>query len=110
MDGEKNMEKERVKYNMGRLKVWQSRLSTYVGMVNFVMIFYLYIIESPMGLEWYHWAVIIASCIISIVFIDTKIIMPYALGYSFEKNPEWKKMKRNQKRIMDRLTIGESYE
>lgn len=35
----------------GKLKVWQMRLASYIAIVNFVMIFYLYIIESPMGLN-----------------------------------------------------------
>lgn len=70
-----------------RLQVWQQRLSTYVSMINFAMLFYLYIIESPMGLEWYHWISIIAVLVLTIIFIDTKYILPGALEYKFKKNP-----------------------
>lgn len=79
---------------LGKLKVWQTRLSGYISLVNFVMLFYLYIIEAPMGFEWYHWAILIATGIILLIFIDTKFIMPQAFGYTFSKNPGMQKLKK----------------
>ena len=78
----------------GKLKVWQNRLASYISIVNFVMILYLYIIQSPMGMEWYHWLIIIVGGTSSIVFIDTKFIMPASLAYGFEKNPQMVKLKK----------------
>ena len=73
---------------MGRVKVWQQRLASYVSMVSFGMVFYLYIIESPMGLQWYHWLTIVITGILAIVYIDTVFIYPASLEYTFKKNPE----------------------
>jgi len=87
----------------GKLKVWQSRLATYIAMVNFALIFYLFILESPMGLEWYHWLIITVTGIISIVFIDTKFIMPSAMAYSFEKNPRMVNIEKNVEKIKELL-------
>jgi len=87
----------------GKAKVMQQRLSTYVSMVNFIMVFYLYIIESPMGLEWYHWLTIIGFGVFFIVYIDTMFIMPHAFGYQFEKNPEFQELKQDVKEIKERL-------
>ena len=89
----------------GKLKVWQSRLATYISMVNFAMIFYLYIIQSPMGMEWYHWLIIIVGGTLSIVFIDTKFIMPAALEYGFEKNPQMVKLKRQVEENSEKLDL-----
>jgi len=86
----------------GKLKVWQMRLASYIAIVNFVMIFYLYIIESPMGFEWYHWAIIIVTGITVIVFIDTKFILPSSQVYTFNKNPQMVKLKEqvNKNKVM----------
>ena len=84
---------------LGRMKIWQQRLATYASMINFAMVFYLYIIESPMGLLWYHWAMIIGVGASSLMFIDVKFIMPNSLGYNFEKNPGFQEMKRDIKEI-----------
>lgn len=79
--------------------MWQQRLSTYVAMINFVMVFYLYIIESPLGLEWYHWLIMISVGVSLIVFIDTLYIMPHSYSYTFEKNPEFQELKQDVKEI-----------
>ena len=90
---------------IGKVKVWQTRLSGYISLINFVMIFYLYIIESPMGLEWYHWAIIIAIGIITIVFFDTKFIMPQSFGYTFSKNPGMQKLKKQSQQNSEKLDL-----
>lgn len=77
----------------GKLKVWQQRLASYVSVINFAMIFYLYIIESPMGLQWYHWAVVVVVGIVSVVFIDVRYVLPNTLKYNFNKNPRMFEMK-----------------
>ena len=77
----------------GKLKVWQTRVASYISIVNFVMIFYLYIIESPMGFEWHHWLLIIITSITSIIVIDTVFIFPASQEYTFNKNPQMVKLK-----------------
>ena len=72
---------------LGMGKIWQNRLSTYIGMVNFTMIFYLYILESPLDLLWYHWMFILVSSVVVILYIDIKFIFPAAQQYASEKNP-----------------------
>jgi len=72
---------------LGMIKVWQQRLTTYISLVNFFMIFYLFIIESPRGLEWYHWFILISCAIIIILYFDVKYIFPNTQLYTFKKNP-----------------------
>jgi len=78
----------------GKVKVWQSRLATYISMVNFAMIFYLYIIETPMGLKWWHWLLIIVITTLVTVYVDTKFIFPTSQAYTFNKNPEMMRLKK----------------
>ena len=78
--------KKFVRY-LGALKVWQQRLAGYISIINFVMLFYLYITEEPMGLEWKTWLFILTVFIVSIIAIDAKVIMPSSLNYTFKKNP-----------------------
>ena len=88
-----NKEKEyRVNRNskakfFGMIKVWQQRLTTYISLINFFMIFYLYIVESPMGLEWYHWFIMICVGITTILYFDVKYVFPHTQLYTFKKNP-----------------------
>ena len=73
------------------------------------MIFYLYIIESPMNLEWYHWVTIISLCIIVVIFVDVKYVFPDSQAYSFHKNPEWMKLRKdvtqNSKKLDELLEL-----
>jgi len=111
----KKLIKKHVKHmNLGVLKIWQNRIASYISMVNFVMLFYLYIIEAPLGLKWYHWALIIPVLLVILLIVDLKRIMPNALSYSFQKNPrmvglekDLKEVKENQKQIMNYLKIKE---
>ena len=97
------MNRHKLVKNVGKLKVWQTRLAGYMGIINFVMIFYLYVIESPMGFEWYHWTIIIGISIVSIIFMDIRYILPAASAYGFEKNPKFvsleEMVKSNSKKL-----------
>jgi len=88
---------------LGMVKVWQQRLTTYISLINFFMIFYLYIVESPMGLEWYHWLLIISVSVSFILYFDIKYIFPNTQLYTFKKNPGMtmitNKINENTKRL-----------
>lgn len=87
----------------GKLNVWQSRLASYVGVINFLMVFYLYIIESPLNFKWYHWGLIVTLCITILLFIDIRYIYPSSQEYSFNKHPEMTKLKEKINQNSDKL-------
>ena len=89
---------------LGKIKMWQQRLSTYVALINFVMIFYLFITENK-WVPWYVWVFMLGFLTFSLVLVDTLYIMPDQLAYSSRKNPEWCRMIQNQKRIMEALNL-----
>ena len=93
--------------NLGKVKQWQVRLNTYVGMINFLLLFYLFIVENE-WFPWYVWFFIIVVATVVILFVDLFYIMPQQLEYTFVKNPEWVKMRRTQKRICE--SLGVEYE
>ena len=97
--------KRSVSKTLGILKVWQNRLASYISIINFVMIFYLYIIESPLGFQWYHWAILIVVGVTTIIFIDAKFIMPQSFGYTFSKNPGMQKLKKQAKENSEKLDL-----
>jgi len=84
---------------LGKLKVWQQRLATYISMINFIMLFYLYIIESPLSIAWYTWLLIISIIIILIIAIDILLILPASQEYMWNKNPEWSAFQKQWKTV-----------
>jgi len=90
--------------SFGKLKYWQLRLTSYVSMFQFFMIFYLFIVENK-WFEWYIWMILVVIVVITIITFDEKFVMEKQLGYAFERNSEWKKHKRNQKKIMEHLGL-----
>ena len=73
---------------LGKLKIWYMRAASYMSIVNFVMIFYLYIIESPFGLQWYHWFLFMSIGGSMLLYIDVKYIFPSGNIYTFDKSPK----------------------
>lgn len=88
---------------VGKLKVWQGRLTSYISMVNFFMIFYLYITESPLGFEWYYWFLIIIVACAAIIVIDVIFIFPEVMNYTFGKNINMTKMKKHVEKNTEKL-------
>jgi len=94
---------------VGKLKAWQQRLSSYVSMISFIMVFYLYIIKSPMGLEWYHWLVIIGVGISFLLFVDIRYIFPSMQKYQGLKHPILMEMYDDIKKIKQQLDSLEGF-
>lgn len=86
--------------NLGAVKTWQARLTTYTGLIQFVMIFYLFIVEND-WFSWYAWILLITFGVTAIMWYDIIYIFPQQLAYGRIKDPEWNRFVRNQKRIME---------
>lgn len=87
--------------------MYLNRLQTYTAMINFIMILYLYIIESPVGIVWYYWVVLMAVICPLIVLIDVKLVYPGTLIYAYDKNPGFKRLEKKVDEIMKKLGIEE---
>lgn len=92
----KQLYKETGKFSqfLGKALIWYNRLATYMGMTNFSMIFFLFVIESPLGIPWFGWIAILSTGLISILFIDIKFLMHNSIRYQFQKNPEVQEIKQ----------------
>ena len=102
------------KADLGRYRVWISNQQTYLGMLNFAMILYLYISQDPMGIVWWKWAALIVCMLPLLGAFDIKFIFPSAQKYGFKKNPELVELKEEVKKsteylkkIMEKLEIEE---
>ena len=93
---------------LGRIQVWQSRLAQYVSMINFMMILFLYLIEKPFGLLWYHWVFIIGLAVVSILAIDIRIIFPESQNYIYDKNPGFVRLEKKCDLILKELGVDVS--
>lgn len=89
----------------GKAKLWQSRLGGYLSIINFCMLFFLYIIESPMNLEWYQWLIIIITGLSVVIYVDMKYILPSEATYSSLKNPFLVDMKKEINRCNRKLDM-----
>jgi len=98
------MNKQQIGKKIGAFKVWQTRLAGYIAMINFVMLFYLFIGENS-WFEWYYWVLLIVITCSSIIFIDIKFVYPNVLSYTFVKNPEFMKLKRQTKENAKKLDL-----
>ena len=85
--------------NLGAIKTWQARLTTYTGLIQFIMVFYIFIINND-WFSWYSWLLLILFGITVVMWVDIKIIFPQQLAYGRIKDPEWMRFVRNQKRAM----------
>lgn len=78
---------------LGIMKAWTARIQTYLGLINFVMILYLYVIQEPLGLKWYYWIILLIPALSLILWLDLKVIFPVSQEYIYRKNPEWMKLR-----------------
>lgn len=88
--------------NLGKVKTWQNRITSYVSIFNFLMLFYLFIVENK-WFEWYVWLLLSVVSIFVIFVVDTFWVLPQQLAYSFQKNPEWKELRNEVKEIKDQI-------
>lgn len=84
----------------GRFKVWLQRLQTYVSLINFGMLFYVFIVNNS-WLPWYIWLVLIVCGLSGLMFFDIKVIMPSGLSYTWIKNPSWHELNDKLDRILE---------
>jgi hypothetical protein len=85
-----------MKINLGKYHTWMTRMMSYGSLINFTMLLYLYITQSPLGIPWYVWFTFLVSLLPIIVFIDTVFIYPQSLKYSSDRNPEWKAIRETR--------------
>ena len=93
--------------SLGKIKAMQIRAVGYLSIINFIMIFYLYIVSEPLGLKWYYWAVIIFSAIICVLYVDDHFLLSQESGYLWDKIPGAKETQENVRWIRERLEAGE---
>jgi len=86
---------------LGRYKMYLNRLQTYMSMINFVMILYLYIIESPIGIPWYYWVLLMFVLFPILVVFDVKVIYPGTLIYAYDKNPGFRRLEKKVDKILE---------
>ena len=99
------MDIKNIKNNIGRYYTYAVRSQSYLNYINFLMIAYLYITTSPLGLKWYTWLIMIGVALPIILVLDISLIYPQYLQYSWLKNPESRDLNKKIDKIMKELNI-----
>lgn len=93
---------------IGTIRTIADRVQSYIGMVNFAMILYLFIVTSPMGVEPMVWVGLLILFLPIIAIIDWVIIYPVMLDINFgKKNKEFQEIKKDIKLIKNKLGIDD---
>jgi len=94
---------ENIGRQLGILKAWVARIQTYLGLVNFMMLLYLYVTQEPLGIKWYYWIALLLPSLAFILWADLKIIFPVSQEYIYRKNPEWIKLREEVRKLRNIL-------
>lgn len=81
-------------------KVIGERVKQYIGWVQFMLILYLFVAESPYSVWLVVPIAVIGILIIGV--IDYKFIFPKEIGKVASKNPFWVEMQQDIKEIKER--------
>lgn len=95
-------EKMRIGLLVGKGKTWLQRLQTYVSLINFFMLFYIFIGDNK-WFSWYEWVVIVFIVCSLVLYIDVRYIMGNALGYQWDKNKSFKRLEKKVDMMMEKL-------
>lgn len=85
---------------VGKIKIWTQRLQTYVSLINFFMIFYIFIGDNQ-WFDWYEWLIIIVVVSSVVLFVDVRFIMPNSLGYQWDKNKSFVRLEKKVDRLLE---------
>jgi hypothetical protein len=88
---------------LGIYHTWIVRIGSYLSPINFVLILYTFINQSPFGLPKYVWLLLVCVGLPILLFIDVVFVLPSDLKYSFDKNPEMKDITERLKVIDSKL-------
>ena len=77
----------------GKIKIWMQRLQTYVSLINFFLIFYVFIQDND-WFTWNQWLLIIVVVSVSVLVVDVHFIMPNSLAYQWDKNKSFRRLER----------------
>ena len=94
---------EKIGRQLGILKAWTARMQTYLGLLNFFMILYLYVTQEPLGIKWYVWVAVMIPCMCLVLWLDLKIIFPVSQEYIYRKNPEWMELRKEIRKLREEI-------
>ena len=87
---------------LGKGKTWLTRLQTYIGLVNFFLLFFVFIQDNK-WFEWYEWLIILVVLLSSLLYVDIRWIMPNALGYQWTKNKSFVRLEKKVDMLLERI-------
>lgn len=87
---------------MGKAKIWMQRLQTYVSLINFFMLFYIFIGDNT-WFTWYEWMLIVVLVCVLVLYVDVHYIMGNSLGYQWDKNKSFIRLEKKVDLLMEEI-------
>lgn len=92
------------KLELGRFKIWLSRVQGYLGVFSFILILYGMAIKNNLfGWGWYVWVILLLIGVPLLLLVDIKIICPSELKYGFGLHPKLKEMLTETKKLTEKV-------
>lgn len=92
------------KLELGRYKIWLSRVQSYLGIFSFSLILYGMAIKNNLfGWSWQIWVMLMIIGIPMLLWVDIKIICPSELKYGFGLHPKLKEMLTEIKQLSEKF-------
>jgi len=89
---------------LGRYKIWLSRVQGYLGIFSFTLILYGMAIKNNLfGWDWYIWVALLIIGVPLLLWLDIKIICPSELKYGFGLHPKFKEMLTETKQLSEKI-------
>jgi len=95
---------KKLKNRIGKYKVLISRLMSYLSIVNFFMILYLFAKEEPLGLHYQIWLIFAAVICCCVIVFDSLFVIEGDANYNFARTP---RMVAHEQRVIKILEILE---
>jgi len=89
---------------IGTLTFVYARISSYVGMANFLMLFYIFI-QNNEWLPWYGWLLVFLSAFGVLGVTDVEKILPETIKFAKKHNPYQQMVCKRLGLIEDKLGI-----
>lgn len=92
------------KLELGRYKIWLSRVQGYLGIFSFSLILYGMAIKNNLfGWDWYIWIILLIIGVPLLLWVDIKIICPSELKYGFGLHPNFTQMVKDNKQLLEKI-------
>lgn len=96
---------EKTRLRIGKYKSILNRLISYLGILNFSMLLYIFVKNQPLGFNWFIWFITVIFLCLGIMIFDIFFVIKAESIYLFKKNPKLVEMNEKLDTIINLLDM-----